>query len=528
MADRTEVLILGGGACAQQLADHLSQLNVSVLVVSAGQFESGHKNSRPASGGIQWQVESQMVRCGGNAGNFHVVLQHRGRLIEKQVAAIVLAEDFFYQSNFQSYGLVPGERVWTVARMQAELAREEKNALWGSKATVVFLDGWQFQSHPAQTRRSMEQCLQLQQNSLIQTFFLTGNLKVGSNGLEYAYQEAKSKGAIFLKFDRNFPEVRMLPDGRVQFDCPDDSADLRLQITADYTVVDEILRPADILGYLGERLAVQSDDTGFMQAENVHRLDNFTNRRGIFTVGAARDRMSAADQLDDAKNAAFNIAEFLWNRERIVSAHAQIEQGLCARCLTCLRLCPYQAVAIESHITIDPQACQGCGICAAGCPARAIQMDRDDWNVDASMSRLLQHEQQKTSDMADLPRLAVFCCTRSAGQARSLALADGHPMRENIVFIEGMCGGSFSARHVLSAFDSGMDAVMVLTCHEGNCHSGSGRYRAQQNVAVARKALAHARIDPERIRLCSLAANMPQAFITMMADFEKHIGQAAP
>jgi coenzyme F420-reducing hydrogenase delta subunit len=150
----------------------------------------------------------------------------------------------------------------------------------------------------------------------------------------------------------------------------------------------------------------------------------------------------------------------------------------------------------------------------------------DQWNVDASLTGSLHYRQAEPVDTA-LPQMAIFCCTRSAGQARKMTLADGNQMGKNVIFIEGMCSGSFSSRHLLSAFEAGMDAVLVLTCHEGNCHSGSGRQRAVQNVAAARKALEQAHVEPERLQINSMAANMSGQLITVIRIFEKQIGRLA-
>ncbi len=524
MADRTDVLIFGGGGCAQQIADKLAHLNVSVSLVCPGPPEPDDHLSRLRSDLIQWQPHSRLVQCSGCAGNFHIKLQHNGRFIARQAAAIIVAEDPPLHPEYESYGLVPGERIWTVDRMQTELARQENSAFGDGKVQVVLLNGWQKPSYPSITRVMLQLCLDLQKYPMVQTFYLTGDLKVGAHGLEDLYQKAKSKGAVFLKFNGDFPVVRMLPDGRAQFDCPDETGDLRLQITADWTVVDEILQPSEILGLLGADLVLENDREGFLQADNVHRLVNQTNRRGIFAAGLSRDRMAGPALKDDAANAAYSVAELLWNRDRVAGVHVEIQPGRCARCLTCYRLCPYQAIAIESHMTIQHEACQACGICVAACPARAIEMDQ--WDVDASLSRVLQNRPGEPVDTSsDLPRLAVFCCTRSAGQARLAALADDRSLGENLVFVEGMCSGSFSSRHLLSAFEAGMEAVLVLTCHEGNCHSGSGRQRAVQNVAAARKALEQARIDPERLQLDSVAANMPGQLATMIRTFKERMGQ---
>lgn len=50
----------------------------------------------------------------------------------------------------------------------------------------------------------------------------------------------------------------------------------------------------------------------------------------------------------------------------------------CAKCKTCLILCPENAVKLDKgEFVFDYDVCNGCGICAKECPAKAITMERD-------------------------------------------------------------------------------------------------------------------------------------------------------
>ena len=61
-----------------------------------------------------------------------------------------------------------------------------------------------------------------------------------------------------------------------------------------------------------------------------------------------------------------------------------VEAEKCTGCLTCVRVCPYDAPVINPELVgaggilgaaeIAPAACRGCGICAGECPAKAIQL----------------------------------------------------------------------------------------------------------------------------------------------------------
>jgi len=51
---------------------------------------------------------------------------------------------------------------------------------------------------------------------------------------------------------------------------------------------------------------------------------------------------------------------------------AVIDEDKCASCLTCLRICPLEAVEIGETMLANPVRCQACGACATVCPANAI------------------------------------------------------------------------------------------------------------------------------------------------------------
>jgi len=54
---------------------------------------------------------------------------------------------------------------------------------------------------------------------------------------------------------------------------------------------------------------------------------------------------------------------------------AKVSADKCQACLTCVRLCPYNAPRIKDNVAeIEAVVCQGCGTCAGECPNKAIQL----------------------------------------------------------------------------------------------------------------------------------------------------------
>jgi coenzyme F420-reducing hydrogenase delta subunit/NAD-dependent dihydropyrimidine dehydrogenase PreA subunit len=204
---------------------------------------------------------------------------------------------------------------------------------------------------------------------------------------------------------------------------------------------------------------------------------------------------------------------------------AEIHAGACVRCLTCFRLCPYGAITLNTRPVVIADACERCGICAAECPAEAIHID--DLNI-RTIAQTLEPPLSADTGTSFVPFLVAFCCSRSAARARELAASSGHSLPRNLSIVEVPCAGAISLEFLLSAFRHRADGVLVFTCHEGNCHSERGNILAGQRTAHLKTLLAQIGIDPARLVIKTLAANMAAEFAETANSFEKRIASAGP
>jgi len=515
---KPEVLILGSGACAWRLARNLATRGVAVCLAGAKPVAASHD-------GIQLLEGALPARCNGYAGDFEVHLKQNGDAITKRVAAIAVSTEETRRPDFSAYGLSPSSRVQDLSTLEEQLAQKPVHNLFAPGDRVVFLNGWQKDSHPAVTARVLAACLKLQESKAVQTFLITGNLKVAASGLEAACQAAKAAGTVFIKCTDHYPGAQTLPDGRIRIDYWDELTREPYELKADCVIVDETPGPDPGLSDTARDLGLEQDRLGFAQGDNVRRMSNLTNRRGIFIAGASRAVLTSEEIDRDADQAALEIMTFLSDGDREDLPLVQIDPGRCARCLTCHRICPHAAIQIGSHMAVVPQACQSCGICAAGCPARAIDVDglqiREAFD---GPTRPPTGADKETSD----PRIALICCSRSAGLARKLAIAGGHIPAPGVQVIEVPCGGSVSVNHLLSAFEAGADGVLLITCHGDNCKSQQGSGQARKRAAAALQALTTCGMESERLQVATLAANMGVEFIRITKAFHRKIKDLGP
>jgi quinone-modifying oxidoreductase, subunit QmoB len=523
---QSDVLVLGDGVSARQIAVDLAGQGLSVQLVGAGDAAAMPTDNGCPTAGVTPLSGCRLMACSGQAGAFQLRFEQAGRLFSIRAAGIVVAAAPNHRPAFGAYGLAASERVLTASELARMLdSGTTPDAMAGGKSRVAFLNGWHHETHPVVAARMLQLCLRTQQGGA-DTFFLSGNLKVAVEGSEACCQAAKAAGAVFLKFTDRFPELEAMDEGRVRITYWDETTRMLFTLAADCVIVDEHIAPDPVLIQWADILRLERDAFGFAQSENVHRLGNETNRRGIFVADGARAILSSGEQRADAGHVVLKVTQFLSGNDRAPLPVVEIDQGRCARCLTCYRLCPHAAIDIDPRMTVIPEACQCCGICAAGCPNRAIRVE--DARLATALLDFTRPGADKAPDNPFVPRIVAFCCDRSAVAARELALGMGHRLPPGLVFVEGLCGGTFSIQHLLSAFDDGVDGVMVLTCHPGNCHSEQGTLNAQTRCAQAAKALAAAGVDGARIHFSTLAANMSSAFVQRAAEFERQIAALGP
>jgi len=356
------------------------------------------------------------------------------------------------------------------------------------------------------------------------TYVLTKNLKVGGNGLEKLYRETKKAGTVYIKFTDETPDIIQHDDGRIRITFLDEITREHFRITPDITVVDEKICPSTHLNNLKDVLKLDTDMAGFIQSDNIHRLSVSTNRRGVTVVGPSRSIQSQAQQQIDSANGAITTFELFENGLDTETIKAEISPGKCVRCLTCYRSCPHRAIRVNARLAVATEACEGCGICTAECPKGAITIEG------LTSAVVLDVPEKKTADTVTEEDLTIiaFCCQRSAARAWDVATGMSQEMPRGLRIIEVPCGGGVSLDHILTAFKSGADGVLVLTCHEDNCFSERGNIYAKRRVHNISEMLAQIGFKKERLMIATLASNMGREFAETANKFEDRIKELGP
>jgi len=415
---KQNALIIGGGVAGLQTAINLSKLGHSVVLLERESFLGGNVNSESLfkynkaniclkefvnkkieevnnNQQIQVFTQAELIKLEGAVGNFKATIEIKDKDKRRErkslnVGAVVLATGC--QSYFPSekYGIDLSSQIMTQSQLEG-LMNSKKAGLSGID-TICFISGIIGDDQRLKGDRLLNQALILATKHKIQVYIICKNVYVAEDGLEEIYQQAREKGIIFLKYDQKKPEITLrtstnkievaLYDPLLGKDFYDEGKELR--ISCDLLVLEEEIIPASGTKKLSEILQVSCDEEGFYQQKNISLQPVFTNRKGIFVVGACRGLKNVIQTLDDSGMVSLEIHNLL--KEKLVKYNldrAIVDNDKCTVCLTCLRTCPHKAIQLEEDIEpnqvkikINDLACEGCGICVSQCPANAITLPR--------------------------------------------------------------------------------------------------------------------------------------------------------
>lgn len=526
-----KVLIVGDGVSAINTANELSGKGIDTVLVSGKEIDRANllmDMSLKEDAGILRYSDSEIISCQGCVNDFQITIRSGKKDISENVSGIVIAEEYRRKDNFESYGLTPSPSVVSLSEITRAIGnRSSHPALLKEGLKVLFLTGCFQESNPVILNEVMTCALQLQKEYHQEVFILTGNLKVGGEGLEGLYRKTKEVGVFYAKVNQVPPVVEQPDNGRPTVIYHDEILQSLIKISPDMVVVDEELLPSENLEALARVFELNQDKTGFLQTDNVHREPVFTNRKGILAAGPSRQIADHHAYLDDAANAALIMMNLTGeNTDSAPVGRAKIGVVECARCITCFRICPYKAIRLEGRVTVYADACEGCGICVAECPREYIT-----WSGPGISDDLEKIHISRLADRKEdfIPEIVAFCCTRSAG--RSLRLAADQlksSLPEGLKIVEVPCAGGISTGHILRTFMKGADGVILLTCHPGNCHAEVGNQYAKSRAENVKARLSVMGFEKERLHLETIAANMGTEFVRIVNEFQKQLLKIGP
>ena len=338
-----------------------------------------------------------VVRHKGYVGNFQTTVQEteglRQQLIEHGVVVMATGAEEYAGS---AYGLGTDARIMTQGELEARL-EEEAPELSDLKQVVMIQCVGPWDEPSANGDAPMFYCSRVCctvaiKNALkikerypdAQVYVLYRDIRT-YGFREQMYTDAREKGVMFIRFDpADKPQV-VQENGRVTVTITDPVLNVPLLFEPDALVLAAAMEPPEGTRELAEMMRFACTLDGFMLEAHLKLQPVDFPTEGAYLCGAIQYPKFLDEAIAQAKAAAARAASILSQDELQVGGEVAVVDALkCTGCLTCVRVCPYDAPVINPELIgaggirgaaeIAAAACRGCGICAGECPAKAIQL----------------------------------------------------------------------------------------------------------------------------------------------------------
>jgi coenzyme F420-reducing hydrogenase delta subunit len=91
-----------------------------------------------------------------------------------------------------------------------------------------------------------------------------------------------------------------------------------------------------------------------------------------------------------------------------------------------------------------------------------------------------------------------------------------------------MCSSRVKPEWVIRALKNGIDGVIVLGCHPGDCHYQTGNYYTRRRLSLTKKFLKYLGIEPERLQFRWVSASEGGKFAEVVTEATKELQELGP
>ena len=335
-----------------------------------------------------------------------------------------------------------------------------------------------------------------------------------------AQQAAKRLGIKFLRFpDDRYPRL-VKDDGRLVLKVFDLLLGREFKIPADLLVLTTAFKGDDTVEQIKGHLKVSTNPDGFFQESHVKLGPLEFATDGVALGGCAKAPMTFKESCEEgigaAMKASIPMKKGYIETEGIV---ADIDLTDCNQCGLCSKRCPYSAIKVdaEENPEVIKALCKGCGLCAADCPKECISIVHySDDQVLAQVAAALEESPEN--------KIIAFVCHWCALGGVDMAGVSRLQYPPNARLIRVMCSARVSMKMMQRPFELGASGVLVAGCEFPTCHYITGNYAAEKRVNRAKRKIAKAGFDPDKLwNIWCSAADGPK-FANTMRDMTRALG----
>jgi heterodisulfide reductase subunit A len=324
-------------------------------------------------------LKSKVTKVDGHVGDFTSTIVTGDKTAEIENGVVILATGA-QEHKPRTYGYGKSDRVVTQLELSGRLARNE--LALPDKATVVMIQCVEQRTNE-RPYCSRVCCTTAVKNALLlRERYPRANIVVLYREMrtygfrEAAYQEARGKGVLFVRYDEERPP--QVTEGKdLQVRVIDHVLGRELLMQPDLLVLAAPIVARDDRQEISDLLRVPLNDDGFFLEAHVKLRPVDFASEGLFLCGTAHAPKFISETISQANAVAARAASILSRKVMPVGAQtAWVDPSKCIACMTCVHVCPYLAPQIGKDNKAEVQAavCMGCGSCTASCPAKAISL----------------------------------------------------------------------------------------------------------------------------------------------------------
>jgi len=346
------------------------------------------------------------------------------------------------------------------------------------------------------------------------------DIRAHGKGYEEFYSKARDHNVKFIR--GRVAEV--VPDGdHLIVRAEDTILGRHIEETFDLVVLSPALLPNTGTSELSKMLRVDLGEDGFF-LERHHKLRPVDSKmEGVYLAGCALGPKDIRETTIETMATASKVATFLGRGEVSVSPEkAYITPEKCNGCGVCFTHCPAKAIESTSKgVVINSISCTGCGVCVPKCPAEAIDLTQ------SSDAQLLAQVKGTIEGPGESPRILAFLEKTTAYGSADLAGQTRVPYSSNVRIISVPSTGRVGSKHVLQAFASGADGVILIEGDDSQFREDGIR----DHVNSIKKELG--KFGIESLRVISTTTTLPQydKVVNLFQTFDERItkmGRVAP
>jgi len=126
------------------------------------------------------------------------------------------------------------------------------------------------------------------------------------------------------------------------------------------------------------------------------------------------------------------------------------------------------------------------------------------------------------------PKILGIACNWCTYTGADLAGTTRLKYPQNLRLIRVMCSSRINPSFIIRGFQLGADGVLIGGCHPGDCHYGTGNLYARRKLAITRRILEFAGMEPGRFRVEWISASEGKKFAEVVGEFTDQVRTLGP